>query len=783
MRAKPTCEQLANRIKELEYENEILRQALPGQLDEPGLHAFLRRLPVMVCALDSEGTLIFWNDESERVTGFSAKDVVGNQAFTKRLWPGEIFRKRISGLLNYRAEVSGRHARWNSPVYCRDGLEKIVSWSCIQVHLIPGCNVWCIGWDITVCKTTEEQFRMLAENIPVGISLMDRNREFEYFNPRFTAIFGYDLRSMPDKATWFRKAYPEPNLRREIMAFFESDWAVPETGMVRERILPVHTADGRERMIHMRGVITRNEKHLLTYEDITERKQAEDALRESEERFRTIFETARDGIFIKDRNLRYILVNPTLANMFCTPAKDIIGVTAEELYEDKKAGTHSMKTDRRIFRGEIVDEIQKVPVNGSIIILHVIKVPIYDGSNDIIGICGIARDITQTRQLEARLRQAQKLEAVGTLAGGIAHDFNNILGAILGYSELTLLENNRGCFDRIDHNMTQVVHACRRAKELIKQVLAVSRKSEQNRHYIELQPIIKETLQLIRATLPSTIEIQHYIDPAADCVLADATQIHQIVMNMCTNAAHAMESRGGVLEIELNRVQLTEQEISQYPGVTSGAFVRLMFKDSGCGMTHEILDKIFDPYFTTKEKSKGSGLGLAVVNGIVKSYDGFIYVESKPGTGSRFEIFIPAHPGEKMEKTEKTPVFSRGNERILFVDDEKSITEVSQYALEQLGYQVTAVTNSLEALDIFSKAPGNFDLVITDLTMPNLTGDKLALKMMDIRPDIPVIMCTGYSETITRNEALDMGIREFLQKPFILKDFSGIIRNVLSGED
>jgi len=626
---------------------------------------------------------------------------------------------------------------------------------------------------------SEERFKMLAENIPVGLSVMNANGKFDYFNPQFMSMFGYDLGNMPDKRTWFENAYPDASYRKNMTALSEKDWDNSSKGMVRERISTVFTCDGRKRLVHMRGVFMGNGKQLITYDDITEQKQAEDALRESEERFRTIFESARDSIFIKDRHHRYTLVNPAMARTFKRPASEILGMTAKDLFGDQ-AGEHSRESDTKVLKGQIVDEVQTVPINGSRGIFHVIKAPIYSCPSEITGICGITRDITRTQQLEAQLRQSQKLEAIGTLSGGIAHDFNNILGAIIGYAELSLINGNMDCYDRYENNLKQIIKACQRARDLIKQILAISRKSDQNKQYIRVQPIIKETIQLLRATLPSTVEIRQHIEPSDDCIFADSTQIHQIMMNICTNAAYAMKDKGGILEVGSMQTALTEEQCDRYPNAHPGPYCKLSVTDTGCGINQDVLERIFDPYFTTKPKGKGTGLGLAVVNGIVTGCGGFIQVESKAGIGSAFDIFLPSFKKkEKVSIREQRPIL-RGTERVLFVDDEPSLVEVSKYALEQLGYQVTAVTSSLKALEIFSENPDGYDLVVTDMTMPQMTGDKLASEIMKIRNDIPIIMCTGFSEGMDRNKALHMGIKEFMVKPFIIKELADTIRNVLS---
>jgi CheY-like chemotaxis protein len=378
--------------------------------------------------------------------------------------------------------------------------------------------------------------------------------------------------------------------------------------------------------------------------------------------------------------------------------------------------------------------------------------------------------------MEAQLRQAQKMEAIGTLAGGIAHDFNNILSAVIGYTEIALADVPEGSSQH--RNLQEVLKAGSRARDLVKQILTFSRQTEQELRPVQIKQIVTETLKLLRASLPTTVKIS--VDIQSDsAVLAEPTQIHQVIMNLCTNAAHAMRARGGQLKIDLSNVVLGGSFIGQHPYLNPGEYIKLRVIDTGHGMEKAIVDRIFDPFFTTKERGEGTGMGLAVVLGIVKSHGGTITVESEIDEGSTFSIFLPVIMQEvDHEVSVKAPI-PTGTESILFIDDEKSLVDLGQQILERLGYKVTIRTSSVEALELFIEQPDKFDLVITDMTMPNMTGDELAGKLMSIREDIPVILCTGYSERISQERAHDLGIKEFILKPIVMRELAIKVRSAL----
>jgi len=381
------------------------------------------------------------------------------------------------------------------------------------------------------------------------------------------------------------------------------------------------------------------------------------------------------------------------------------------------------------------------------------------------------------RQSEERLRQSQKLESIGKLAGGIAHDFNNILSAILGYAELSASEISPE--HPISDNLEQIIKAGKRARDVVQQILAFSRKLDQERKPIHLQAVIEEAMNLLRATLPTTIQIETIINPKCSPVMADSTQIHQVILNLATNAAHAMRE-GGLLKIELEPVGPKGNFINRIPELDPGKYMRLSVSDTGPGIDPEIQKQIFEPYFTTKSVGEGSGLGLAVVHGIAQSHRGAITVTSTPGQGACFQVYLPCCEEKPVAPTLQSPEIVRGQGRILMVDDEEAIVALGRRSLAKLGYKVTGETSSVRALELLTNDPNQFDLVVTDQTMPQLTGTLLAQEIWRIRPDLPIIISTGYSEQFSQGKAASNGFHTLLHKPYTAAELARTIQQCLN---
>ncbi len=389
------------------------------------------------------------------------------------------------------------------------------------------------------------------------------------------------------------------------------------------------------------------------------------------------------------------------------------------------------------------------------------------------------QDMEEKKSMEEKLRQVQKLEAIGTLAGGIAHDFNNILSAIFGYAELGLGGVKKGSL--IESYLIKILQAGERARDLVKQILTFARQREQEVMPVYVKPIVKECLKLMKASLPSTISIKQNLK-GNPVIMADPTRIHQIIMNLCTNAGQAMEERGGCLEVTMDEIFMNSEMINKHPDLSPGRYLCLVVSDNGHGMSSAVQERIFEPFFTTKERGKGTGLGLSVVHGIVKGLGGGIFVYSEPGKGAVFTVYIPVIENGSMKKNKPCAPLPLGNEKILFVDDEPFQVDIGKQMLERLGYKVTVTTKSIEALEIFREDPQKFDLVITDMTMPDITGDELAKTLMLIRPDIPIIVCTGYSEKITEEKAKSIGIKGLIMKPVVMREMAVMIRDALNGK-
>lgn len=388
---------------------------------------------------------------------------------------------------------------------------------------------------------------------------------------------------------------------------------------------------------------------------------------------------------------------------------------------------------------------------------------------------GIGIDITEKKRLETNLQQAVKMQSVGNLAGGIAHDFNNILSSIIGFTELALDSAEKGSL--LEDNLQEVYRAGKRAKSLVKQILAFARQSDEEIKPVRIDTLVQEVLKLIRASIPATIDIRKSID-SPSLVMGNSVQVHQIIMNLCSNAAAAMDTGGGVLEVSLKDIRMGDNEYSLKPG----DYVELKVSDTGVGIHPENINLIFDPYFTTKSPGEGSGMGLAVVYGIVERYGGKISVDSTPGSGSTFTVYLPITKTHGSGRFIESGSLPTGKERILFVDDEVPIVKMGARVLDALGYSVTTKTSSLDALALFRSEPHSFDLVITDMTMPGMSGDRFAVELMKIRPDIPVILCTGYSAKISEESAAKIGIKAFAYKPIIKADLANAVRKILDEE-
>jgi len=625
-------------------------------------------------------------------------------------------------------------------------------------------------------KEGEEKYRNILETIEEAYYEVDLAGNFTFFNEAAERLLGYskaELLGMND-----RQYTDEENARKLYRAFntvYKTgrpakgfDWEIIGNHGTRKYVEASVSlvSDPEGKPAGFRGIVR----------DITERKLADEALRVSEEKYRLLVNNANDGIFIvQDGFIEF--ANPKAMDLFEYDEGELTGVPYGHLihpedraflYEavnggfgqETAVGAYSLRILARSGR-EVWAQTNAVDIQ-------------WEGKPATLN---FMRDISIQKRLEAQLLQAQKMEAIGTLAGGIAHDFNNILTSVLGYTQLAQGDVPKG--SQAERDLQEVVRAGRRARDLVGQILTFSRQTQQELKPLDPVPIVKEVMKLLRASIPATIDIRECIEKTEANVLADPTQIHQILINLCTNAAHAMTERGGVLDVTLTKVALDSIFASRHPEVAPGEYLRLAVTDTGHGIAPALMDRIFDPFFTTKKRGEGTGMGLAVVHGIVRSCGGAITVHSDAGEGTTFTIFLPCCTGDADSERSMEMVVAKGNERILFVDDEPSIVAMAKRMLERLGYSVMSTTSSMEALDLFRDCSGAFDLVITDLTMPKMTGEHLAAELTRIRQDIPIIICTGYSSTLTEGRVTKHGIRAVVTKPLITHEIARTIRDVL----
>jgi PAS domain S-box-containing protein len=574
----------------------------------------------------------------------------------------------------------------------------------------------------------------------------------------------------------------------------DHDWA-REQGLVSFVGYQLRPPDGETL-----GVLALSRKHAITAEEEAQLDELSSAaarviraalsklaLQESEQKYRSLHESMRDGFACVDMAGRIKESNESYRQMVGYSNEELLQLTYTDLTPERwHAFEEAILKDQVLLKGysEVYDK-EYHKKDGTVFPAEIRTFLIKDKNGENQGMWAIVRDITERKRaeeertrMEAQLRQAQKMEALGTLAGGIAHDFNNILGIIVGYSEMAQLDADDK--SQVRSNLQEVLKAAGRAKDLVRQILAFSRLSDQEKRPVQVGLIVKEALKMLRSSLPSTTEIQ--MDVASKAVVsADPTQIHQVLMNLCTNAAHAMQDGGGVLGVSLSDLRFEPESSPPHPGLQPGPYVELTIKDTGHGMESPILDRIFDPFFTTKEQGVGTGLGLSVVDGVVKSHGGAIGVESLPGKGTTFHVFLPAMEAAPGPQAMATAPLPRGWERILIVDDEPDLALVKKKMLESLGYEAEYRTNGIEALEAFRHQPKEkpFDLVITDMTMPHLTGTDLAKELLRLQPNLPILLCTGFSEKIDAEKARTLGFQGFLMKPVVSRELAEMVRKVL----
>ncbi len=736
--------------------------------------------PAFYVAINSEGKTIMVNETMLHSLGYKQEEVVGKNYMTTFI--PKKYRKELSGIFNKLVKVNIPTLNENY-ILTKDGKKLLVEW-----HGRPVFNeknefdyFLGVGIDITKRKHAEEalresekKYRLIFNNAPMGILHFNENGIIASCNDKFVEIIG----SSREKLIGLNMLnHPDDHVVSSVKqslggkpAYYEGDYhSVTAKKVTQTRMLfePIVSQD--KSVSGGVGII----------ENITERKQAEEALRESKERYRQLFNIAPAGIYeINFRTGKIVSVNDAVCDYTGYTKDELLSMNAIDLLTEKSKKTFLNRMDK-ILNGEntnsyVEHEITKK--DGNVFWASINNRYLYDGEN-IIGTTVVAQDITQQKKIEAQLRQAQKMESIGTLAGGIAHDFNNLLYMITGNAELALDDIPE--WHPVHDNLKEIKTAGMRAAGIVKQLLSFSRKIDQELKPIGAITIIKDALKFLRSMIPSTIQINTHLPDTDISILADPVQINQVLMNTCTNASQAMEETGGILEVNVEITSLTQDAANHYPDFSAGEYVKIAVTDNGPGIDSKIIDRIFDPYFTTKEVGKGSGMGLAIVIGIIKNHGGAITVDSQPGKGATFTMLFPVVKKKPEIKTATTEELLLGNGTILFVDDDEAIVNMTGQMLERLGYTVETKTNPSAALELFQSKPDAFDLVITDMTMPHMTGARLSEKLKNIRSDIPVIICTGHSPLIDEEKAKKMGIAAYVMKPIVIRDIARTIRQVL----
>ncbi len=628
-------------------------------------------------------------------------------------------------------------------------------------------------------RASEARYRQIVETAAEGIWIVDATGRTTFVNPRLAEMLRCSV---------------EEILARPPFEFMDPEWqaigreqlARRRAGTAQDRDFKFRRADGTEfwGIVSARTVEGEDGEYagvLAMITDITDRRRSEEAHREAQSLMTSIVEHSPNMVFVKDaRHLRFVVFNRAGEALLGYSREEMIGRNDYDLFPE--SADFFTSKDREVLTSGRLVEIAEESIqtrHRGLRYLRTLKVPIVGEDGRPQYLLGIAEDITDRKALEGQLRQAQKMEAVGTLAGGIAHDFNNILTSILGFSELARadVEGNPRAMGSIGN----VLEAGQRAKNLVEQLMAFSRQQEPERRPIDVGAEVTSALRLLRPALQASIAIKADIPPDLPLVLADATQIHQLVMNLATNGAQAMPERRGVIEVTMRPLDVTPEFASMHLGLVPGRYVRLVVRDDGGGMDAATLERIFEPFFTTKKVGQGTGLGLPVVHGIVKSHGGAILVHSEPGRGTTVEVYLPAHAGPPADLPSEAQGVPRGHgERILFVDDEVQLAELGRSMLEGLGYRVTSLTDPIEAATMFRAGPNRFDLVVTDLTMPALSGTQLAQELWRVRPDIPVLLDTGFVGSMAPDAANMPGLRGVLAKPYTVGTLARAVHRALT---
>ena len=618
------------------------------------------------------------------------------------------------------------------------------------------------------------------EAMPLGVLLSDEERRIIYANPAFTLLTGFPaFAAVGHNCAFLQGKGTNPETIRQIRDALGARRSF-------EGELLNYRKDGTPFWNHLSITPVLDEagnvvNFIGILQDVTARRRIAEDLRASEERFRQIAENIQEVFWMTDpENHSMLYISPAYETIWGRRCADILKNPSDWLkaiHADDRARVSA--ASKRQLLGTYNEVYRVVRPDGSIRWVRDKAFPIRDHSGKVYRIVGTAEDITENRKLEEQFLQAQKMEAIGTLAGGIAHDFNNILAAITGYTELIKMQITND--PQVEAYLKALLQASSRATSLVRQILAFSRQANHERRPIQLRLVVEESLRLLRATIPVTVAFDTRLDEEVPCVLADATQVHQVLMNLGTNAAHAMSEGPGKLGVNIELREVGDEFARSTSRLRPGPHVVLSVSDTGCGMSAEVMERMFEPFFTTKAPGEGTGLGLAVVHGVMQTHEGEVMVKSTPGKGTTFELYFPAHsmPLDAPATVDETEVPRGRGERILFVDDEAPIMLVGRLMLEEIGYKVEGDMDAPSALERVRANPGGYDLVVTDLTMPEMTGLEFARRLLEIRPDMPIILTTGYNATLTDARIKELGIQEMLLKPLSMHSLGVALRRSL----
>ena len=632
-------------------------------------------------------------------------------------------------------------------------------------------------------RAERERLRFLSENAPFGMAMISKDGTFRYVNPKFIEIFGYDLDDIPDGRTWFRKAYPDPDYRSQVISGWLEELAYSQVGQKRPRVLDVECKDGSKKIVSFLSVQLETGEHLLACEDITFSKQAEEALRKSEKRFRELFNSVSDLVYTQDLDGRLLSLNPAFCKTLGYVEEELLGRSVSDFMKPEFA---------KAFQSEYLDKIKMEGYHegtsayftkyGNEIYLEYRSSIVYPEEGEPY-ITGIGRDVTvrllsekEKQKLQVQLNQAQKMESIGILAGGIAHNFNNILMGIQGRASLMMMDKDLS--DPDYEHLRGIEMYVKNAVMLTRDLLGFARGGKYEVRPTDLNTLIQHENRMFGRT-KKEIQIHEEYEKDLWAVEVDQGQIQQVLLNLYVNASHAMPA-GGDLYIRTENVTLDEKDAKMFD-IASGRYVKVSVIDTGVGMDSAIREKIFDPFFSTRDAGQGSGLGLASAYGIIKNHGGFINVYSEKGEGTTFTIYLPASEKKTMEETSRLDQVETqyGQGTLLLVDDEEMIIEVGQEILKKLGYHVMIARGGREALDLYKKHREEIDVVILDMIMPDMGGGKTFDRLKAIDGDVKVILSSGYSIDGQAQEILDRGCIGFIQKPFSMTDLSNRVRKVL----